>query len=1009
MKKLALALTAWLWAAAAALAAQPQHGNVVDYDTVDNLLLANPQGLTSTYIVKGLHAVGDNLGGTFYYDPASVVPADGSTSFVWGTGRLLRLVEPGNNLSPPFYKVSNVEGTVGALAVTNSLTVTGTGSNWVNQLTIDKLFTDIRNTGAGDGISDNTAFIQAALNSSTNVFIPAGTYLITGTLQGHDNQTIQGTGPASVIQTTSQADILQFNNCTNFHVTGVRFVQSGILTGSDRESCIAIHNASLGTIQLCTFENYGFAGISATNAADVRIIGNNFPNSVVTSPGGVQRQDADVELYGGIHRFELAHNSFNSGSTFGLQLFDGYWGDYSDSVNVHDNTFINHSGYGAVYYINPPVGLGIQNCKFINNYVANISGSYVNPNFPTNHYYGSGFYNQGAVNTLVSGNTITNCNLYNRHALLGDLSPGCIAVNTGSGIIVNNHLEDGWQTGIQIGNVNKTDTWLVTGNVVTNCGRWLVTATGNNGQAVVTVSKNGGFLAGDPVILEGAGTAGANLYTTIASTNAIAGTVTLGNNLITSVVSANLYADNSANPIPHGGIIIPRTGNVQITGNPLVTGCWPVGIGIWSDNTVPSQGNNVVNGNLVANCPTNVWIIHQTNWTANGNTIANASKVGLLLDPVLAFGQATGNTLQGNPFGMWIDGAFYTNNFVGGNRFLQNTTAAYGPDPAMFTANQYSDNVTNVDGLTHGGFYGYSHWWESDNQPIDSDNYGVVIGATNNAPLLNTGGSLGFAGWDYTNGAGIPLTKTVFGSVSGRKLNASNGDIGGYLVLAARANGTTHETRVLRLEPTQAVLFPNNDDNAANEGTWDASGNVTAPGIGSWAKLGVGTTTPATYGGYVGVKVPTGQTQFGIIAGTSGTWQFGANAGANTSDSTFSVYSADWSLMSGNSNPLLKVQTNGMVTLAAHLTVVSNANVNGTFRGEFVSPGNMSASSLALTDGLTNLVSLAPAANSTLQSDGATWFATTGINTTAVIADHGNTNWTFVITKGIITSLTHSP
>jgi len=75
---------------------------------------------------------------------------------------------------------------------------------------------------------------------------------------------------------------------------------------------------------------------------------------------------------------------------------------------------------------------------------------------------------------------------------------------------------------------------------------------------------------------------------------------------------------------------------------------------------------------------------------------------------------------------------------------------------------------------------------------------------------------------------------------------------------------------------------------------------------------------------------------------------------------------------------------------------------------DFVHPNNMTSGSLALVDGSGNLVNIPPVANTTLQSDGATWFSTTGINQTNTWTAT-LTNWTMVVTRGLITSLTHSP
>lgn len=275
-------------------AAQPTHGNVVDYDTVDSLLLANPQGLTTTYVVRGLHAANDGNGGAFYYDSASVVPADGASSFVWGTGRLLRLVIPGN-LTPPITKVDGVTASVGNMRVTNSLSVNGLGSNWIGQLTISGVFIDPRNPPYGakvDGTTDDSAAYQAALNAIVNagggtLLVPGGTSLISTplTVTAAVNQiALQGTGFGnsflkSGITGNGAASLLTIT-CQGvyYHISGIHFIgnsQTGA-GGNGHALSLINTNSDAGTatfwpqsvcVDRCVFEGFRGTGVDHSGAS----------------------------------------------------------------------------------------------------------------------------------------------------------------------------------------------------------------------------------------------------------------------------------------------------------------------------------------------------------------------------------------------------------------------------------------------------------------------------------------------------------------------------------------------------------------------------------------------------------------------------------------------------------------------------------------------------------------------------------------------------------------------
>lgn len=81
--------------------------------------------------------------------------------------------------------------------------VTMPGAGAVTRTTQDK-FTDavsVKDFGAaGDGLTDDTLAIQQALTAHDSVYIPPGTYFITGTITVGERQTLYGAGQVSVLQ-----------------------------------------------------------------------------------------------------------------------------------------------------------------------------------------------------------------------------------------------------------------------------------------------------------------------------------------------------------------------------------------------------------------------------------------------------------------------------------------------------------------------------------------------------------------------------------------------------------------------------------------------------------------------------------------------------------------------------------------------------------------------------------------------------------------------------------------
>lgn len=107
---------------------------------------------------------------------------------------------------------------------------------------IDGASTNIVDYGADPtGVADSTTAIQAALNDATNgVYLPAGTYTITGTLTTKSNITIFSDANATVHQTANNTTTFLIDGCSNVIVDGITVLGKGVTdTGS-----VAINDAA---------------------------------------------------------------------------------------------------------------------------------------------------------------------------------------------------------------------------------------------------------------------------------------------------------------------------------------------------------------------------------------------------------------------------------------------------------------------------------------------------------------------------------------------------------------------------------------------------------------------------------------------------------------------------------------------------------------------------------------------------------------------------------------------
>lgn len=180
--------------------------------------------------------------------------------------------------------------------------------------------TSVKDFGAvGDGVADDTAAIQAALNSGRlYIFVPVGTYRITASLLVPSNVTIFGVGAASLIQCDADG-VDAFTTGTSSAKTNIE-IANLLIDGGGQTT-----NIYTGR-KLCR-------GIYATNISNLRI------NDVTIRKMGVIKQsnpqdDATTGGYGIFitSRFGTATNVRVDSCT--VQQIAGGGIQYGDGINV---------------------------------------------------------------------------------------------------------------------------------------------------------------------------------------------------------------------------------------------------------------------------------------------------------------------------------------------------------------------------------------------------------------------------------------------------------------------------------------------------------------------------------------------------------------------------------------------------------------------------------------------------------------------------------------------------
>jgi hypothetical protein len=481
----------------------------------------------------------------------------------------------------------------------------------------------VKDFGAvGDGTTNDTAAIQLALNTSSNVYFPVGNYRVTAQLNiVTSGQTVYGDGDLSKLTADSGTfTVLRAYNVNDVTVKNLKINGAGSYTGISDGACLQFNNVNYGTASGLHCTNHGFAGVLIQNSYYMDV-----NNNLFTSAAGSTTTSLAGDI---VCNYAGGYNNINTNFCFG----NGAYGitiqtiidsplDYQNYNQIINNQIGTHNSYGILLYGHT------QNTVYANivsnNIITGITGIRPDPTY--GYTYGAGIYLQGDNQTICTNNFINSCNSSTTSDLL---APGAIgSTNSGNKIISNNVITDTAWYGITVRDPNGSSVAgqniTIENNILRNCGT-------NAGQSSIQISNIGNVSV-------------------------------IGNRIYNQTVGCAILQSNT---VTTDGIIISNN----------VVNAFQYGIQL---NYARSA---IVSNNILTNPTSNVMQLNNCNYcSVTGNNIQSGTQAGF---NIRLTGSATylDNLVQGNKitsnqaasagnYGIWVDSAYATNTAIKDNDF----------------------------------------------------------------------------------------------------------------------------------------------------------------------------------------------------------------------------------------------------------------------------------------------------------------------------------------------------
>lgn len=429
----------------------------------------------------------------------------------------------------------------------------------------------------GDGTTDVTAVIQAALDTGNNVYFPPASvdYEITGALVPVNGQSIYGAGNKSIIRQTGTgagASCFVFSAKSNVTFQGLHFKPqtAGLVAQTEGFGVHADNSTNIQVID-CETSAYRRGHVVLVNCVDCEVSGSYIHDSVV-NPATDNSDDGayEVLLLNGGENIRVENNTIRSGGGFGFVVQSSIPGTVFDTVAIVGNSVLGNLGYGILVYAANNTDI-FHSITVSANVITDISGE-LEDSSSGNKIYGAGIYIQGAEGVVVSGNALSRTNT---DTDTESLAPGAIGfINCRTGNITGNSILEPYWYGIFAGDPLTVGiaggSLTITGNYIDGLRDVSGTPTKSTKDGIFLKDFPRATVSANPVSnFGGAGIRAANTGTSLADAYALTGNACLlndsgGINIEDgdSLIQGNITENNTT-----AGILVQGTGSHIVKNN----------------------------------------------------------------------------------------------------------------------------------------------------------------------------------------------------------------------------------------------------------------------------------------------------------------------------------------------------------------------------------------------------------------------------------------------------------